>query len=627
MVAILIVEDESIVAKDIKKRLENLGYTVSAVVTSGEEAIEKAREKPDLVLMDIVLRGDTDGIAAAETIRTQVGVPVIYLTAYADEKTLQRAKITEPYGYILKPFEDRELHTAIEVALYKHEMEKKLRESQQWLFTTLKSIGDAVIATDTQGLISFMNPAAENLTGWTEKEAVKKPLSDVFYIINEKTRERCRNTFEKIAKTGEIANLGDTAILVAKNGSERLIADSGAPIRDELCILGAVLIFRDITEKRTMEQEMMKAQKLESLSILAGGIAHDFNNILTAILSNANLARMYAKEDTVTEKITNIEKASLQAKGLMQQLFAFSKGGAPIKELTSMGEVIEESVAFALRGSNVRYHLLIPEELWFADVDAGQISQVINNIIMNADQAMPEGGIIEVGAENVDIQEGMPPLKKGAYVKISIKDEGIGIPESHLQQIFDPYFTTKQRGSGLGLSISYAIVKNHDGFITVESVLGEGTTFSIYLPASRERGEKKEEESEKPQKGKGRILLMDDKESILEAAGEALQCLGYTVDTAQDGKETIELYAKALKSEQPFDAVILDLTIPGGVGGKETVQHLSEIDPQVKAILSSGYPDDPIMTNFRAHGFSGVVTKPYTIKELSKTLHTVLRDE
>ena len=626
MVAILIVEDESIVAKDIKMRLKNLGYTVSAVVTSGKEAIEKAREKPDLVLMDIVLRGDTDGIAAAETIRTQIGIPVIYVTAYADEKTLQRAKITEPYGYILKPFEDRELHTTIEVALYKHRMEKKLRESQQWLFTTLKSIGDAVIATDTRGLISFMNPAAENLTGWTEKEAVKKPLSDVFYIINEETRKRCKNTFEKIVKPGEITNLGDTAILVAKNSSERLIAHSGAPIRDELCVLGAVLIFRDITEMRTMEQEMMKAQKLESLSILAGGIAHDFNNILTAILSNANLARMYAKEDTVTEKITNIEKASLQAKGLMQQLFTFSKGGAPIKELTSIGELIEESVAFALRGSNVRYHLLIPEELWVADVDAGQISQVINNIIMNADQAMPEGGIIEVGAENVDIQDVLP-LKKGAYVKVSIKDEGIGIPESHLQQIFDPYFTTKQRGSGLGLSVSYAIVRNHDGLIAAESVLGEGTTFSIYLPASREKGEKKEEELEKLQKGKGRILLMDDEESILEAASEALQCLGYTVETAQDGKEAIELYTKALKSEQPFDAVILDLTIPGGVGGRETVQHLLEIDQQVKAILSSGYPDDPIMTNFRGHGFSGVVTKPYTIKELSKTLHTVLLNE
>jgi two-component system cell cycle sensor histidine kinase/response regulator CckA len=626
MVKIVVVEDESIVAKDIKKRLQTLGYTVSAVVSSGEEALEVAQGNPDLYLMDIVLRGDMDGITAAERLRTQFGIPVIYVTAYADEKTLGRAKITEPYGYILKPFEDRELHTAIEVALYKHEMEKKLRESQQWLSTTLKSIGDAVIATDTEGVITFMNPVAEALTKWNQKEAVGASLSEVFHIINEETRKRCKNPFEKIVKTGKATDLANNTILVAKDGTELFIADSGAPIRDDNHILGTVLIFRDMTEKRRIEQEMLKTQKLESLSILAGGIAHDFNNILTAILSNANLARMYAEEERVTDKLTKIEKASLQAKDLMQQLFTFSKGGAPVKTTVSLKEVIKDSASFALRGSNVRCHLYLPDDMWSVDVDAGQISQVMNNIIMNADQAMPEGGIIQVREENVVIEKDAPPLKKGFYVKVSVTDQGIGILDTHLQRIFDPYFTTKQKGSGLGLSTAYAIIKNHDGYITIKSELGKGSTFNIYLPASGEREEKRGEKPGKLREGKGRILLMDDEESILEAAGELLQVLGYTVETVREGTEAVQVYRKAQEEELPFDAVVMDLTIPGGMGGKETIQDLLKIDPHVKAIVSSGYADDPVTVNYREYGFCGVVTKPYTVKELSETLHKALQE-
>lgn len=625
MVRILIVEDESIVAKDIKKRLQNLGYSVSAVASSGEEAVEKARDHPDLVLMDIVLRGDMDGIAAAERISSEVGIPVVYVTAYADEKTLQRAKTTEPYGYILKPFEDRELHTTIEMALYKHEMEKRVRESEQWLATTLKSIGDAVIATDTHGVITFMNPVAELLTGWRQKDAVGRQLSDVFCIVNEETREVCENPFEKIVKKGKVTTLQDDTILIAKDGTERLIADSGAPIQDEShTISGTVLVFRDNTEKRKMEKELLKIQKLESLSILAGGIAHDFNNILTAILSNANLARMYTKEEKVIDKLTKIEKASLQAKDLMQQLFTFSKGGAPSLKTTQVKELIKDSASFALRGSNVRCHLYIPENLWSAEVDAGQISQVINNIIMNADQSMPEGGIIQVRAENVIIEENSPPLKRGSYIKISITDQGIGIPEAHLQRIFDPYFTTKQKGSGLGLSTSFAIVKNHGGHIAVESDLGSGSTFEVYLPASEGKGEGREEEPEKLKGGKGKILLMDDEECILEVASEVLEYLGYTVVTAKDGTEAVDTYRKALGSGEPFDAVIMDLTIPGGMGGKEAVENLREIDPHVKAIVSSGYSDDPVTVQYKEYGFCGVVMKPYTVQELSETLHTVL---
>ena len=267
----------------------------------------------------------------------------------------------------------------------------------------------------------------------------------------------------------------------------------------------------------------------------------------------------------------------------------------------------------------------ISADLWTAEVDTGQISQVINNLIINADQAMPAGGTIEVHAENVTITaKDSLPLKDGNYVKISVTDGGIGIPKEHLQRIFDPYFTTKQKGSGLGLATSYSIVKNHDGCITVKSSLGVGTTFSMWLPASSKELEPEKREAEEKCRERGRILLMDDEESILEATGEVLTYLGYEVEAAGGGLEALELYREAQKENRPFDAVIIDLTIRGKMGGKETMENLLEIDPDVKGIVSSGYCDDPVMTEYKKHGFKGVVTKPYTIEELKETLHKVL---
>ena len=487
-IQILVVEDESIVAKDIQKSLQILDYDVCAVVSSGEEAIEKVKENyPDLVLMDIVLKGKMDGIEAAKEIRHNFNVPVVYLTGHADEKTLQRAKITEPFGYIIKPFEDRDLRPAIEMALYKHRMENRLKESEEWLATTLRSIGDAVIATDTEGLVKFMNPIAQDLTGWKQEYATGKSLKDVLNIVNEKTGEKIENPVTKVVQENVVVSFNDV-VLIAKDGTQKPIADSGAPIKDDKGnIIGVVLVFRDITEQKKMEEELQKVQRLESIGILAGGIAHDFNNFLQGILGNISIAKYAKTEDEVFETLTKAEKASLQAKGLTQQLLTFAVGGTPIKTTASIKELINDSVDFALKGSNVKPEIFIPEDIWAVEVDEGQISRVINNLIINADQAMPEGGIIKVGAENVDIRaKHALPLKDGRYVKIEIEDEGVGIPQEHLLKIFDPYFSTKQKGegSGLGLTICYYIIQKHDGYITAESKLGFGTTFYIYLPAS-----------------------------------------------------------------------------------------------------------------------------------------------
>jgi len=624
---ILVVEDEGIIAQDIQNTLKKLGYAVPAIAYSGKEGIEKAQEiQPDLVLMDIVLGGGIDGIEAAEQIRRRFHIPVVYLTAYADEKTLQRAKITEPFGYILKPFEEKELYITIEMALYKHEMERRLKESQQWLTTTLKSIGDAVIATDINGCVIFMNPIAESLTGWKQKEASGKHLKKIFNIINEKTGKQVDDPVTRVLREGIVVGLANHTLLISKDGTRRSIDDSGAPIKDENGkIIGVVLVFRDVSEKRRIEQELMKADKLNSLGILAGGIAHDFNNILTAILGNIILAKEFTRPgEKIYERLIEAEKASLRAKGLAQQLLTFSSGGAPIKKTMFISELLKESALFALSGSNVQCEFSISNNLWAVEIDEGQINQAINNLIINAIQSMPEGGRIKLTAENVTVSEGE---KKGRYVKISIVDQGIGIPKEHLPKIFEPYFTTKQKGSGLGLAIVYSIIKKHDGYIEVETELGVGTTFKVYLPASLKNVFMRKGLKEKIQTGKGKILVMDDEELVRKVVGEMLVFLGYEVEFAKEGIEAIELYKKAKAQGQPFDAIIMDLTIPIGMGGKETINKLLEIDPTVKAIVSSGYSTDPVMTEFTKYGFKGFIIKPFKIKELGEVLYRVIMEK
>lgn len=388
-------------------------------------------------------------------------------------------------------------------------------------------------------------------------------------------------------------------------------------------IIGAV---HDITERKRMEKELLKADKLESIGILAGGIAYDFNNALTAILSNISLAKTSITfEDKVFKMLVAAEKASVRAQNLTHQLLTFSKGGEPVKKTVSIRGLVEDSVDFALSGSNVSCEYSFAEDLWPVEVDEVQITQAISNLIINADQAMPEGGIINVSAKNVKLgKQDALPLKKGNYVKLCIQDQGHGIPEEHLPKIFDPYFTTKQKGSGLGLATTYSIIKKHDGYITVESEDGVGTTFHIYLPASQHKALTKTNARERIIRGKGRVLVMEDEAGIRESMAEALAYFGYEAEFAEDGSSTITLYKKALESGRPFDVVIMDLTIPGGMGGEEAVKKLLEIDPSARAIVSSGYSNDQIMSDYKKYGFSGVITKPYQLGELSKVLHRVI---
>lgn len=509
--------------------------------------------------------------------------------------------------------------------------EEALAAEKERLSVTLRSIGEGVITTDTAGRVVLLNPVAEKFTGWTQSEAAGRPLPEVFQLIDEKSRQPAPNPAEQVLRTGEIIGLAGQTLLVGRDGHQRYVSNNGAPIRDltdkPANIEGVVLVFRDITERQRIEAELRKVQKLESLGLLAGGIAHDFNNILTAIAGNISLAKMDVPvNSSVYDVLAEAENATFRAKDLTQQLLTFSRGGAPVKKTTSLKELLESSVRFALRGSNVQAHFDIPADLWPVNIDSGQINQVLNNLVINADQAMPEGGQLTVTARNVPRAELDRALNLPGphYVRLEVKDQGIGIPQKNLNRIFDPYFTTKQRGSGLGLASSYSIIARHEGVILVESELGRGTTFSVYLPALPGQSVPAETAAGAVKPGKGRILLMDDEDIILELSRRLLDRLGYSVEIAHDGAEAIEKYRRAMEYKQPFDLVIMDLTVKGGMGGKEAMQRLKKLDPQVRSIVSSGYSNDPIMADYKRYHFDEILSKPFRVEELTEKIQKVL---
>jgi signal transduction histidine kinase/ActR/RegA family two-component response regulator len=418
--------------------------------------------------------------------------------------------------------------------------------------------------------------------------------------------------------------------VIIKNGEHRLITWNVIAIRnDDGEVVGSLNSGRDITETKKLQEEVLRISKLESVGMLAGGIAHDFNNILTAVLGNISLGQTKVHpEEEAYDIMRRAELAAIRAKDLTQQLLVFSKGGEPIKKTAYISNLIRETAAFSLRGSNVRCKFSIFKDLWPVDIDEGQFAQVINNLVINAKQSMWEGGLISIRAANMYVRDSSGlPLKSGRYVKISVKDRGVGISKDNIRKIFDPYFTTRQNGSGLGLASAFSIVKNHGGHVSVRSELGSGTTFDVFLPASdKDVSVPKKMNREDTPMDKGRVMVMDDEAMIREVTGEMLALLGYEAEFALSGEEALKKYKSALDSDRPYRAVIVDLTIPGGMGGKETIKKLLEIDPEVKAIVSSGYSNDPILAEFKQHGFSGIVVKPYRLGELREALSQVLND-
>ncbi len=518
----------------------------------------------------------------------------------------------------------------VALAIERKRSEEALAMEKERLTVTLRSIGDGVIASDVEGRILLINRVAEELTGWSQDEALGRPLSEVFHIIHEQTGEPLDDPVQKTLESGRTIEFAERPLLLERDGVRRVIADSSAPIRDrENRIIGIVLVFRDITEKLKTDEELIKMQKLESIGILAGGIAHDFNNILTAILGNISLAKsQLSPEARHFQFLSNAEKAALQAQSLTQQLLTFAAGSAPIKEVVAVEEMVRDAVSFALRGSDIVCRYEFSPDLPTLEMDRGQMNQVVQNLVINAKEAMPDGGTIDVRARNITLtdRENLP-LKEGPYVRISVYDQGQGIPRELLKRIFEPYFTTKLQGSGLGLAIAFSIVKKHDGFIAVESAQGMGSVFHIYLPASEKAVTVSRPSQAQLLKGQGRILVMDDESLVRQVAAEMLQQLGYEVTCVVEGGQAIEEWSKAKEAGRPYQVLILDLTVPGGMGGREAIKKILQLDPRTRVLVSSGYSNDPVMAHYRDYGFSGVIVKPYTFSALAEAVHKLIQAE
>jgi len=510
-------------------------------------------------------------------------------------------------------------------ALMRKKAEEALRGSEARFRNNFEQASVGIVDCTLAGRFLWVNRRFCEITGYAPDELRTLTFREITHPDDlERELQEYQNVLQgkAVAYTQEKRYVRKDRSLVWVNISVSLVRDeAGVPKR----FIGVV---EDITYRKRMEEELLKAQKLESLGVLAGGIAHDFNNVLAAIVGQIAVMRLRLPPgDALKNRLEEVERSALHAKTLTQQLLTFAKGGSPVKKPLSLERVVRDSASLVLSGTNVTYLLHIGEHLRAIDADAGQMSQAVNNLLINACQAMSEGGRISIIAENRVVDgSGAPPLKPGNYVMLSIEDRGIGIPPGNLPKIFDPYFTTKEKGSGLGLAVSYSIIKSHGGSIQVESIPGRGTTVILYLPASETAADEPPYEEEQYVPGSGRILFMDDEEMIRHVAGEILGSLGYDVDFARDGAESIEHYRKAREEGRPFDAVVMDLTVSGGMGGKDAIAKLLEYDPGIKAIVSSGYSNDPVMARYRDYGFKDIIVKPYTSTELSRKLHDLIAD-
>jgi len=499
----------------------------------------------------------------------------------------------------------------------RQKLEKALQESEELFRTLCDSAPIGIFRGDGDGNYLYCNARWEEITGFSSAQIAGTGWQEA---VHPDDLEEVAKTWSQAAALGGIYSHEHRQ--VTPQGKTIWVRVLASPVRgQDGAVSGHVGTVEDITALRQASQEMLKAQKLESIGGLAGGIAHDFNNILTAILGNISLARFQMNDPKkVATRMEEAESAAARARDLTQQLLTFARGGEPVKQVIEVPGLLKEATSFALHGSNVGCAFAISGELWPVEADEGQLVQVIHNLVLNAVQAMPEGGVVTIGARNQGV------LQHGGCVEISVSDTGAGIAEQHLERIFDPYFTTKQQGSGLGLASCYSIITKHGGTIRAESRQGQGSTLYVVLPASQQVLPSRPSLGCAPlHQGSSRVLVMDDEEIVRVLAQAVLEQLGYQAVCAEDGAQAAELYLKAKEAGEPFSAVILDLTVPGGVGGREAIKLLLAIDPQVKAIVCSGYSSDPVMANHREYGFSAVLSKPYRPHDLSQVLQGLLK--
>jgi len=622
-----------------------------ATAADGATALELAQTTaPEVILLDVHMP-QMDGYEVCKRLKADArtaSIPVLMVSAFLTEGHHRAVGIDSGAdGYLCKPFDVHELIALVKSLLRLYRTELELRDHQAHLEEELdartqslqaseklwKSLfhcsPDGILICDPAGNLFTANPALCQVAERALSELVGSSLYDLV-LPNYHTALRAM-----------VPQWEDGALRPFEAAIHRRAGEAFTPVE---IIANAfeyegqpalLMHLHDTTERHKTEDALIQAQKLESVGILAGGIAHDFNNILTGIIGNLSCASVglensHRVSDDVVDAVADAEKSAVRARMLTQQLLTLAKGGAPIRKVSALPTIINDAASFVLTGSKLRCECDIASDLWTVEVDGGQISQVIENLTINASHAMPQGGILEITASNVkldaDAVTALPGLPPGRYVTTSVKDTGCGIPAADLPLIFDPYFTTKSDGTGLGLATAYSIMRKHDGLLAVESEEGVGTTFALYLPASDKPAEPLPEASSQPIEGTGHILALDDEEVIRKVLERSLTIMGYTVVCVADGHAAVAAYRAAQTSATPFDAVILDLTIPGGMGGKETLDALLELDPAVKGIVSSGYSTSAAMSSPAKMGFKGVVAKPYDIRQLSHVISNVIAD-
>lgn len=521
------------------------------------------------------------------------------------------------------PDSSNESDLQLELDRVKHELREVQRSYRDYL-DLANFAPDLVWQVDTKGICTYVSPSILDITGFAAEDVIGQPYTE---LLDPASARKFQTVLRE--KLDSKPNRDITSYELSyrrKNGSMFLgEVRSALYFDDNRNIVGMQGITRDVTDKRQMENELNKTEKLQSIGVMAGGIAHDLNNFLTGIVGNIGLARLAREAKKRDELLATAENEAMRVRGLTQQLLTFAKGGNPQTELRELSSLLRETVNFTLSGSNVRADFQKRENPCVALIDEGQIRQVINNLVINAIQAMPEGGTIEVSITRTTVAPDALPIPAGQYHKIDIADEGTGIPEENLQQIFDPFFSTKAKGNGLGLATAFSIVKRHGGHLTVASSVGVGSVFSLYLPIAA--GEPRASVPDRPIEGNtGKVLMMDDEAAIRELAERALATMGFEAVVCADGESTIHAYQEAMDRGVPFDVVVLDLTVPGGMGGVEAAIQLKKLNPAIKLILASGYSNDEVISNYTAYGFNKVITKPYRLSDLGQAVNELIHE-
>ena len=618
---ILLVEDHADSRRNLQRLIQRRGHEVTAVGSAEEAEAALAVERFPFLILDWMLPGKS-GVDLCRELRTRPAgdeMFILLVTARADTEDLQRALEAGANDYLTKPLDLGLLNVRLSVAerqiselAERNHARAALQESARTMTNILENTTDGFFAVDQDWKFTYLNAEAEGLLNRKRDELLGAVLWEKFPDLSGSVFE---TNYRKVMAE-QMAVEFEASDASGKKWSEVHAYPSGS---------GVSVFFRDITERKRTEEERLTTSKLESLGTLAGGIAHDLNNILTVISGNIGLAQLEAPSDcgSLLSFLSKAGQAAQHAAHLSSQLLTFSKGGAPLKKVASIGELLERSAEFSLYGSNLRADLDIASNLWKAEVDAGQIEQVVNALILNAREAMAKGGTVRISARNVEIDEKAGSLlPAGRYLKVSMEDRGSGVPEDLSTRIFDPYFTTKPAASGLGLAISYSIVKKHGGLLHLESSSPEGSTFSFYLPASN--GQVAAADTPVTERvfhfNHQRVLVMDDEAAIRELTSQLLGTLGYEVTAVPDGLEAVRTYERALRRGEHFQAVILDATVRGGMGGLATIERLRGMDPQVNAIICSGYSDEAALSEFLAYGFRGALPKPFTRRELADAL-------